>query len=272
MPLSDHRSVSTWSLHRTLGNYVHPESAANGGPFMALPEIDGGMTLLELIPEVAHRGYASIQICHFHLESRESDYLTTLKQTLEENNLPLDMLLIDDGDLTADDIENQMAWISEWLTVAETLGATRARVNAGHGTPTTELLQTVGQRLAALAAQHPNVRVVTENFLSMTPDADAVATILDAAGDSVGLLIDLGNWRAPEKYDELASIASLAEDCHAKCSFAAAGPDDEDFVRSLTILRDAGFSGPISLIYDGPDNDEFAHLDEEWVIVERVFG
>ncbi|MCO5219030.1 MAG: hypothetical protein M9909_09390 [Thermomicrobiales bacterium] len=106
----------------------------------------------------------------------------------------------------------------------------------------------------------------------MTPDADAVATILDAAGDSVGLLIDLGNWRAPEKYDELASIASLAEDCHAKCSFTAAGPDEEDFVRSLTILRDAGFSGPISLIYDGPDNDEFTHLDEEWVIVEKVFG
>lgn len=272
MPLTDRRSVSTWSLHRTLGNYCHPDSAANGGPFMTLPEMAGGMTLLELIPEVASRGYASIQICHFHLESREPEYLTTLKQALAANNLPLDMLLIDDGDLTADDIDAQMAWISEWLTVAETLGATRARVNAGHGTPTTELLQTVGQRLAALAAQHPDVRVVTENFLSMTPDADSVATILDATGSSVGLLIDLGNWHAPGKYDELASIASLGEDCHAKCSFSAAGPDEEDFVRSLTILKDAGFSGPISLIYDGPDDDEFAHLDEEWAMVEKVFG
>ncbi|MCO5219031.1 MAG: hypothetical protein M9909_09395 [Thermomicrobiales bacterium] len=121
MTLSDRRSVSTWSLHRTLGNYVHPESAANGGPFMSLPDIDGGMTLLEVIPEVAARGYASIQICHFHLESREPAYLATLRQALTENTLPLDMLLIDDGDLTTDDIEDQMAWISEWLTVAETL-------------------------------------------------------------------------------------------------------------------------------------------------------
>lgn len=272
MTLSDRRSVSTWSLHRTLGNYVHPESAASGGPFMSLPEIDGGLTLLEIIPEVAARGYASIQICHFHLESRELSYLEKLKRTLAESNLPLDMLLIDDGDLTDEDIDAHLSWIGEWLTVAETLGATRARVNAGHGTPTPELLHAVGKRLASLAAQHPDVRVVTENFLSMTPDADAVLTILDAAGESVGLLIDLGNWRGSGKYDELARIAARAEDCHAKCSFDADGADEEDFVRSLAILRQAGFSGPISLIYDGPDSDEFARLDEEWEIVERVFG
>lgn len=272
MSLSDRRSVSTWSLHRTLGNYVHPESAANGGPFMSLPDIDGGMTLLELIPEVAAHGYTMMQICHFHLESRDDDYLAAVKQALADSQLTLDMMLIDDGDLTADDIAAQMDWIDGWLTVAETLGAQRARVNAGHSSPTPELLQTVGERLATLAAQHPHIRVVTENFLSMTPDAESVLTILDAAGDSVGLLVDLGNWRAPGKYDELAKIASRAEACHAKCSFTLDGPDDEDFRKALGILKDSDFSGPIVLIYDGPDPDEFARMEEEWVMVQEVFA
>ncbi|MCA9835079.1 MAG: sugar phosphate isomerase/epimerase [Thermomicrobiales bacterium] len=263
------KAVSTWSLHRTLGNYVHPESAANGGPFMTLPEIDGGETLLELIPDLASHGYSIIQICHFHLESRDAEYLAAVKQALAENNITLDMLLIDDGDLTADDYAAQMDWIDGWLDVAVTLGAHRARVNAGHGTPTPELLQAVGERLATLAAQHPDVRVVTENFLSMTPDAESVLTILDAAGNSVGLLVDLGNWHAPEKYDELAKIVGRAEACHAKCSFSADGPDEADFHRALGILKDAAFSGPIALIYDGPDNDEFARLDDEWVMVQQ---
>lgn len=266
------KSVSTWSLHRTLGNYVHPDSAANGGAFMSLPDISGGKTLLELIPDVAAHGYNSMQFCHFHLESSEPAYLAALKQALADSNLALDMMLIDDGDLTADDVAAHMDWIEDWLTVAETLGATRARVNAGLGVPTPESLQEVGERLAALASNHPDVRVVTENFLSMTPDAESVLAILDAAGDSVGLLVDLGNWRAPEKYDELAKIASRAEACHAKCSFTMDGPDVDDYVQSLAILRDAGFDGSMVLIYDGPDNDEFARLDDEWVIVERVFG
>jgi len=103
-------------------------------------------------------------------------------------------------------------------------------------------------------------------------DATTVLAVLDQAGDGVGLLIDLANWRDASKYDELAKIAPRAETCHAKCPYHGTAPDAEDFSRTLGILKDAGYDGPLALIYDGSDDDEWAHLDEEWAIVQQVFA
>lgn len=270
--LDQRRAVSTWSLHRALGNFVSDDSAVEGGPCMQLPQVADGKTLIDLIPDIAHHGYTQLQICHFHLESRDPDYLASLREAMHTNNVELEMLLIDAGDLMASDEDLHMSWYHDWLEVAAELGAQRARICAGRSQPEHDRLIASGQKLAELAEAHQEVRVVTENWLEATPDADSLLTVLDAAGDSVGLLIDLANWHAPEKYGELTRIADRAESCHAKCHFDADGPNEADFERTLTILKNVGFAGPISLIYDGPDNDEWANLDREWEIVARVLS
>jgi len=264
------RAVSTWSLNRTLGRFVGPGSAITGGD--RRPPAPGALSLLELPAALKAHGYDTLHLCHFHLPSREPEYLEQLRAALVASGITLDMLLVDGGDLTSDDPDRDEAWIGETLEVAVALGATRARVGAGEATPTPQRLQDSAERLARLAAAHPGVRVVTENWKSMLPDADSVLTVLDAAGDGVGLLIDLGNWSGPDKYDQLARIAPRAEDCHAKCRFTADGPDREDYLRSLRVLADAGYSGPLALIYDGPSDDEWAGLDLEHEIVQEVFG
>lgn len=266
------RAVSTWSLHRTLDGFVADDSAVDGGPFMPQSDVDERRSLLELIPELAARGYDTLQICHFHLESRDQAYLQAVRDVLEKQSITLDMLLIDDGDLSAENIEPQLAWYDTWLNAARALGASRARICAGRSQPTPERLQASGKYLTHLASAHPDVRIVTENWMEMTPDADSVLAVLDAAGENVGLLIDLANWDAPEKYDQLARIAPRAESCHAKCIFTESGPDEDDFRHTLGILKDAGFTGPLALIYDGPNPDEWAGLDREWKIVQNVFG
>lgn len=271
-PSLAYKAVSTWSLHRTLGNFSTPDSAIGGGKMAGPPELESGLTLLELIPVLTDRGYNMLQICHFHLESTDAAYLGEVRTTLAENGIALEMLLIDDGDLTAPNTDEQLAWYHRWLDVAEQLGAKRARLCVGRSEPTDKLLTASGTHLAALAAAHPNVGVVTENWMESTPDAASLLAALDAAGDAVGLLIDLGNWHAPDKYAELEKIADRAESCHAKCSFSADGPDEADYRQCLTILQDAGFGGPIALIYDGPDDDEWAGLETEWRIVQDVFS
>lgn len=273
MPSSlDTRTVSTWSLRRTLGNVVAPDSAVGGGPLMHLPALKRGLSLLELIPELKTHGYSALHLCHFHLESRDPAYLALVRRELAANDIHLEMLLIDDGDLMADDIDAHVAWYDEWLRIAATLGAQRARICAGRQAPTPERLQRSGELLATLAADHPEVRIVTENWMEAMPDAASVTAVLDAAGQDVGFLIDLGNWSAPEKYDHLAAVAGRAESCHAKCNCDDDGPDADDFTRCLTILKDVGYDGPLALIYDGPDDDEWAGLDREWEIVQRVFA
>ncbi len=265
------KAVSSWSLHRTLGRFSGDDSAFGGGRFIATPPDPDGLALLDLPVELRKRGFDALQLVHFHLPSREQSYLAELRSALDEAGVKLDALLVDDGDLTGDDPDAAEAWIDGWLDTAEALGARRARVIAGKVAPKPETIRESAARLRRLAERHGDVRIVTENWLGLLPDADSVLALLQETGDSVGLLIDLGNWRGPDKYDELARIAPLAETCHAKCSFSETGPDREDFRASLEVLKQAGFDGPLALIYDGPD-DEWACLDIEHGIVEEVFG
>jgi hypothetical protein len=114
------------------------------------------------------------------------------------------------------------------------------------------------------------VRVLTENFHSLTATPEAVLTLLDGLEGKVGLLADFGNWKGPNKYADLAQIFPRAECYHAKCHFSAAETmDREDYVRCLELARQLGGVGPYSLIYDGPGNDEFTGLRLEREIVRN---
>ena len=148
---------------------------------------------------------------------------------------------------------------------------TEARVSAGRSASTPERLRESARRIVRLAASHPGVRVVIENWMGMLPDANSVLALLQETGKEIGLLIDLGNWTGPGKYEELARIAPLAESCHAKCHFVSGALDADDFLRSLSILKDAGYQGFLTFIYDGSDGDEWAQLDAEYELAHGVF-
>jgi sugar phosphate isomerase/epimerase len=264
------KAVSTWSLHRTLGSYVAPDSLVR----MAIPRGDGpGLPLLELPGELARHGFDTVQIVHFHLPSREPGYLSELRSALASAGVTLDALLVDDGDLTdAADAAGQEAWISEWVTVAEQLDARRARVIAGRSEPSPKTLEAAAAGLLRLARRHSSVRIVTENWLELLPSAASVQDLFVRTGDEVGFLIDLGNWKGDSKYDELAAVAARAETCHAKAHHSRAGSlDADDYRRSLQVLRDAGFDGPLALVYDGEDTDEWRWLEAEYALVGDVF-
>jgi sugar phosphate isomerase/epimerase len=266
------RAVSTWSLHRTLGRFVAADSAPDGGRIFDSHPTAQGLDLLDLPAELRRHSYDIVQICHFHLPSRTPGYLDQLRAAMTDAGVELEALLIDAGDLSNPEVaDHDEAWIGEWLETAVALGARRARICAGRSAPSAKTTKESAARLVRLAASHPGVRVITENWLEMTPNADAVLALLAATGDAVGLMVDLGNWRGPEKYAELARIAPIAETCHAKCHFTAAGPDVEDFRASLRALG-SDFAGSLALIYDGPDDDEWAMLDVEQAIVREVFA
>ena len=89
----------------------------------------------------------------------------------------------------------------------------------------------------------------------------------------MGFLIDLGNWTGDGKYAELAAVAGRAETCQAKVMTDPAGTIDvDDYRRSLGVLRDIGYTGPLAMVYDGPDPDEWSKLDQAYGIVRSVFA
>ena len=263
-------SVSSWSLHRTLGR---PDIYGVEQGFHIPHESHnrGQCTLLELPARLAAFGITTLEICHFHLPDLDTGYLSELRSALQAANIELFSLLIDEGDLThPDHAERDLVWIGRWLEIAEHLGARRARVIAGKSTSEGAQQRSV-QALRQLAerAEGMGLRLMTENWFDVLSQPQAIHTLFEQLEQRVGLCLDFGNWKGSDKYTRLASIAGYAESCHTKAHFLAADHlDQPDYIRCLDITREAHFVGPYTLIYDGPNDDEWSGLAMEREIVQ----
>lgn len=271
-PKSQRRiSVSSWSLHRTLGS--PPLYGVEQG-FRPPRETHhkGQDTLVELPTQLATFGITTLEICHFHLPSLDSGYLSELRSALQAAQIELFSLLIDEGDLThPQHAERDLAWIEHWLEIATQLGAKRVRVIAGKS-PAENALQKSVQALRFLAerAEGLGLRLMTENWFAVLSHPQAVHTLFEQLEQHVGLCLDFGNWKEPDKYTQLASIAGYAESCHAKAHFLTPNQLDlADYDRCLTLTSEAHFAGPYTLIYDGPNDDEWHGLALEREIVRQ---
>lgn len=268
-------SVSTWSLHRQLGSpdFYGPEEGKQI-PFATHGR--GECSLLELPARVAEFGINTLELCHFHIPSLDKGYLNELRGALDAANVELFSLLIDHGDITHPEYaDRDLAWIGEWIETAELLGASCARAIAGKADSSAEALEMSGNGLQTLAerAEENGVRLMTENWFSVLSTPENVLTLLDRLDGDVGFCLDFGNWQGETKYADLKAIAPRADSCHTKAHFLAPGEmDAEDYIRCLDLTQDAGFSGPHTLIYDGPGDDEWDGLTIEREVVQPYLG
>ena len=264
-------SVSTWSLHRQLGrpDFYGPD---DGSQIPVATHGRGKVSLLELPAHVAEFGINTLELCHFHIPSLDKGYLSELRSALAEAKVELFSLLIDHGDITHPEYaDRDLVWIGEWIETAGMLGATCARAIAGKADPSEEALEMSGNGLQKLAecAEANGVRLMTENWFSVLSTPENVLTLLDRLDGEVGLCLDFGNWTGETKYADFEAIAPQAESCHTKAHFTAPGKmDRDDYIRCLNLTEAAGFSGPHTLIYDGPGDDEWEGLTIEREVVQ----
>ncbi len=263
-------SVSTWSLHRLLGPLRWTSWDAGAGEHRTheqpQPEVH---SLLELPGEAARRGYAAVEVCHFHFPSTEAAYLESLRRAFADAAVSFDTLLLDYGDPSSTDEARQAAddrLIRDWIDVASSCGAKRIRIVAGEAQPTDEqAIRRSAQALRDLAeyASGRGVRVVTENFKALTSTGESSAKLLNLAGDAVGMITDFGNYKGEAKYSEIAMTAPRSSSVHVKPAYDDNGmPDEAELVRCLEAVRETGYDGAYVLIYDGPG--------DMWEGLERV--
>lgn len=270
MEAADRRfAVSSWSLHRRLG-ITHPHDLDTDLVGPAEQTFGPGcISLLELPGEVAAHGLSRLEICSFHIPSRDSAYLSELKASLADAGVVLQTLLVEAGDLSDPrTAARDAAWISGWVDVANELAAENARIIAGKQRPSREALESSARSLNWIAARNAGsqVRLVTENWFDLLSTPENVERLLDATGGNVGLNADFGNWNGPGKYAALAGIFGRASLCHAKADFAAGVMDREDYGRCVEVAEEAGYAGPYTLIFDGETPGEW-----EGVAIERAF-
>lgn len=271
-------AVSSWSVHRALGIF-HPN--APGNDVFGKAEEKWGvprLSIMELPDAIARRGIDRLQLCHFHLESREPSYLAEVRAAIEDAGVTLSTLLIDDGDIThPTERDRDRGWIGRWIDAAAELGAKAARVVAGKQQPSPETLGWSVENLRTLGRRgaEQGVRVTTENWLALTASPSEVHHILDRTDGEVGFMADFGNWKTtgPQRYEDLASILARSEDSHAKAWFLTDNEiDADDFGLCLEAAKRVGYSGPYTLIYEDKGTDEWTAVEIERDFVRSSFN
>ena len=268
-------AVSSWSLHRTLG-LTYPNRPDHDVALAPEPTYGvGKLSLLDMpAAVVAALDVHRIEVCSFHLTSREADYAAAFRAALQKAGVRFQTLLIEYGDISNPaTAERDLAWIERWIDTAALFGAEQARVIAGRAEPTREAPDRSIAGLTRLGhyGEARGVRVVTENWFELLPGPREVRYLFDRLDDTVGLNGDFGNWSGPAKYDDLEAIFDLATCCHAKADFGGGVLHAEDYRRCLMAADAAGFRGPLTLIYDGPDDDEFGNLAIERDFIRRHY-
>ncbi|MCC3373982.1 sugar phosphate isomerase/epimerase [Cohnella sp. REN36] len=268
-------SVSTWSLHRLLGPLRWTAWDAKAGEHRSHEQPQPQkLTLLELPAELAARGYRAVEICHFHFPSVEASYLAQLRDAFANASISFDTLLLDYGDLTAEDVKRRQAdfaLMRRWIEIAAAAGAKQIRIVAGEAQPDdADAIRHSAEALQSLAVygDSQGVRVITENFKSLTSKGSSCLSLLKQAGDRLGMITDFGNFSGSAKYEELAMILPHSVSVHAKAHYDEKGfPDVAEYVHCLDTVRASGFDGAYVLIYDGP-GDMWAGLDRVKRLVE----
>lgn len=258
-------AVSSWSLHRAIGLTWWDSPAAPAEQKEAYGR--GSIGILDLPATIARHGIDRLQVCHFHIASLDRVWLREFRAAVADAGLTFQSLLIDDGDISDPTAHaRDVAWVAKWIDIAAELGAEAARVVAGKQKPSPETLQlsVAGLKELTRRGTGEGVRIVTENWFDLLSGPREVKHVRDEVGDNLGLLADFGNWKGPGKYDALREIMPLAEDTHAKCHFpTATDMDADDFGKCVEIAIGAGYAGPYTLIYDGPNDDEWWGIERE---------
>ncbi len=251
-------ALTSWSVHRLLTDKTAP------------------LDLLDLPAQLAAHGIGTLELCHFHLLSTEQPALDRLRAALDAAGVELQTLLIDTGDISHPDAARaaeERELVAGWMDVAARLGARAVRVVAGEASADDEdaRARAIAQlRLLADLGETLNLRVTTENFRPLASTAASCHAILDALDGSVGLCADIGNFPAASRLSEFASVVPRAEVIHVKASYGADGallPDDVSGCLAAAVA--AGFSGPLTLVYDRPESwrgiDELAAVVRPFV-------
>jgi sugar phosphate isomerase/epimerase len=264
-------AVSSWALHRTIG-VSYPDSPM-AGPQGETQHSKNPLALLDLPAALRKHGYSAMQLCHFHLPSREPSFAGDFRSSLRESDIQLLTVLIDEGDITDPSHgDESLDWIESWVRTAANLGASRARVIAGKQPYSLEAMEASVRRLKRIAdvATEVGVRIETENWFPLLATPAAVHELLDQLDGALGLCADFGNWPRPEVYDALPQIMPRAETCHAKFEFVSAAELDLPHAGAcMKIAAQAAYTGPFVLVSGGAGESDWEAMEIQRDYIRR---
>lgn len=253
-------AISSWTVHGLLGQ-VWYEPDVNGLMVNQNEGHSASLALLDLPAYMAKDGIYVLELCNFHLPSITDDYLTQLKSAMESAGVTLANLLIDTGNLSELDNAKWQADVEQakrWQDVAVKLGAVGTRIDCGTEPATPETIKRSAEALRELVDYGTSIglETTTENWRTTSVEPENLFKIMEQADRPMKLCVDFGN--AEKTSDKSATLEALmphANSIHCKGHFDGASLDVDEFKQSLAWVKQANFSGHISLIHNDTDDE-----------------
>lgn len=295
-------SVSSFSLWEPLGGLRIPVTDEHGEPAEIVVERPTTMTWPQF-PALARSrlGVEHVEICQIQMRDSSHAAVLALADALDQAAVGVLNMPIDVGDISepvGSKREVGLAQVERWISIASRLGATFCRVRASVD-PDDEAAWRIAvtslRRLADYAGGH-GIRLLIENQGAISARPDALVGLIAAVGsDRLGLLLDTGNFEpvmsaghaailglpTPDVtmnlepvYDAIRFLAPHATLVHAKAlGFTPAGEHTPmDLQRALTIVRQSGFAGPVSIEYEGAIGNPWDNTARTIATVRSVFS
>jgi len=238
-----------------------------------------------VIEDAARLGFDGVEILHRQMTDESRPALNRLKQIAFRNTVDLVMLSIHQDFVTPDPAERQkdVEHTIRCLQLASQLGIPCIRLNSGRWNTIRsfdDLMKVKGEEppiegytdddafrwviesieKCLPVAEREGVVMMIENHWGLTTKPENVLRIHKAVNSPwLGINLDTGNY-AGDPYEGIAMLAPHASIVQAKTYYGGGEwyTLDLDYPRIAKILRDAGFSGWVSLEMEGKEAPETA--------------
>lgn len=212
------------------------------------------------IEEAYRIGPDGVELTLYWLSSKEKSYFRTLKRLFLSRGLSISCAGISTNFCNPNPSERRknIEAVKEGLEIAHELGAPCLRVFGGYvpeGVSVSDAMNWVVESIESCIdyAEENGVVIAMENNGGITSRANDVIKIVELVGSLwFRVNLDLGNYRAPNYYEEVAKTAPYAVHVHAKVSVHLEKNKREviDYQRIKEILSSKGYDGFISIEYE----------------------
>jgi len=222
------------------------------------------MTLEGFLEKAAELRLDGVELTSYYFKDTSAEFLRRIRARALQLGLEVagtavgNNFCLPPGPARDKQIEN----VKKWVDHSQALGAPVIRIFAGSkqkGQSDEDahkvLVETI-EECCAYAGQH-GIRLALENHGGPTATAEGTLRILrDVRSPWFGANLDTGNFHSADPYAEIAAVAPYAITTHIKVEVSAAGQKAQpaDFRRIVRILREANYSGYLSIEYEAKED------------------
>jgi sugar phosphate isomerase/epimerase len=232
------------------------------------------MTMLDLPAVCKELGVGTIELVSTFFESQSANYLNSVRDSIEAQGLKVRNIAVDTGNLAnADDRvrRTDTETIKQWFHVARAVGSEAIRVNSGAASPDDKAaIERIiaGYRELAQEAEQNGVYLLIENHGGASADPKNIKAFLDQVGSPwFRACPDTSNFPGNTWEEGMLVMAPYAFSAHIKAwNYDPQGLQSRidregqtvshDLNRSLRILKDAGYTGPLNVEYGASDDEK----------------